>query len=142
MRFIVPQFIEKEAKIAGPLTFKQFAILGFAGAVCLFLFFMAPRGIFVIGLIVLFGGAIAFSFIKIQGISLITFVKHFFVFLFKPRLYLWKKKTSPPKFLVTERKKIKTKQMEEQELEEKKQSKLKVSRGSKIDELLTRIETK
>ena len=141
MRFTVPQFIEHEAKIIGPLTFKQFAILGFAGAICLFLFFMA-RGLFIIGLIVVGGGAIAFSFVKIQGVPLVTFVKHFFIFLFKPRLYLWKKKTSPPRFLVSEKKKIKTKKMEEKELEEKKESKLKVSRGSKIEELLTRIETK
>jgi len=34
MRYTVPQFIEHEAKIIGPLTFKQFTYLAMAGAGC------------------------------------------------------------------------------------------------------------
>lgn len=135
MQFVVPQFIEKEAKIAGPLTFKQFIVIGTAGALCIFLFFVVPLWLFIIIAVVLLGGSAALSFIKINKVSLPVFIKNFFVFLFKPRVYLWKKKSSPPRFL-------KEKKEEKKEGEGEKQSKLKVSRGSKLDELLTRIETK
>ncbi len=140
MQFVVPQFIEKEAKIAGPLTFKQFIVLGTAGAVCIFVFFVFPLWLFIIIAIVLLGGAVSLSFIKINKVSLPIFIKNFFAFLFKPRVYLWKKKSSPPRFLKKEERK--TEREELRKLEEGKQSKLKVSRGSKLDELLTRIETK
>ena len=84
--------------------------------------------------IVLLGGAFALAFLKIGKTSLPVFIKNFFIFLFKPKVYLWKKKTSPPKFLRKEKVK------EEEEIGE--ESKLKVSKGSRLDELFTRLETK
>lgn len=137
MEFTVPQFIEREPKIVGPFTFKQFIFIGIAGGVCLFLFFTVPLYIFIIAAIVLLGGAFALAFLKIGKTSLPVFIKNFFAFLFKPKIYLWKKKTSPPKFLRKEKVEVKEK---EEEIEE--ESKLKVSTGSKLDELFTRLETK
>lgn len=132
MEFTVPQFIEKEPKIVGPFTFKQFIFIGIAGGSCLLLFFVLPLAVFVIVAVILLGGAFALAFLKIGKTSLPVFIKNFFYFLFKPKIYLWKKKISPPKFL-----------REEKEPEEiKKESKLKVVKGSKIDELFTRLETK
>ncbi|MBU2635084.1 PrgI family protein [Patescibacteria group bacterium] len=136
MEFTVPQFIEREPKIVGPFTFKQFIFIGIAGGICLFLFFATPLYIFIIAAIVLLGGAFALAFLKIGKTSLPVFIKNFFSFLFKPKIYLWKKKTSPPKFLRKEEVKVK----EEEEIEQ--ESKLKVSSGSRLDELFTRIETK
>jgi hypothetical protein len=75
--------------------------------------------------------------LKIGKTSLPAFIKNFFSFLFKPKIYLWKKKTSPPKFLRKE--KVKVKDIKEETEEE---SKLRVSTGSRLDELFTRIETK
>jgi len=137
MEFTVPQFIEREAKIVGPFTFKQFIFIGIAGGVCLFLFFTVPLYIFIIAAIILLGGAFALAFLKIGKTSLPAFIKNFFSFLFKPKIYLWKKKTSPPKFFRKEKEKPKEK---EEEIEQ--ESKLKVSAGSRLDELFTRIETK
>ena len=137
MEFIVPQFIEKEAKIVGPFTFKQFIFIGIAGGICIFLFFTVSLLLFIIMTIVLLGGAFALAFLKIGKTSLPIFIKNFFSFLFKPRVYLWKKKTSPPKFLRKEKEEVKeTKEGIEEE------SKLKVNTGSRLDELFTRIETK
>jgi len=137
MEFTVPQFIEREPKIVGPFTFKQFIFIGIAGGICLFLFFTVPLYIFIITAIILLGGAFALAFLKIGKTSLPVFIKNFFSFLFKPKVYLWKKKTSPPKFLRKEKVKLKEK---EEEIE--KESKLKVSTGSRLDELFTRLETK
>ncbi len=133
MKFTVPQFIEKEAKIVGPFTFKQFIFIGIAGGICLFLFFTVPLYLFIIAAIVLLGGAFGLAFLKIGKTSLPIFIKNFFSFLFKPKIYLWKKKTSPPKFL---------RKVKEEKEEIEKESELKVTKGSKLDELFTKLETK
>jgi len=137
MEFTVPQFIEKEPKIVGPFTFKQFIFIGIAGGICVFLFFTVSLVVFIIMTIVLLGGAFALAFLKVGKTSLPVFIKNFFSFLFKPKVYLWKKKTSPSKFLRKEKVKVKKK---EEKIEE--ESKLKLSTGSKLDELFTRLETK
>jgi len=135
MEFTVPQFIEREPKIVGPFTFKQFIFIGIAGGLCLLLFFVLPLAVFIIIAVVLLGGAFALAFLKIGKTSLPEFIKNFFYFIFKPKIYLWKKKISPPKFFSKEKK-------EEKEEEIKKESKLKVVKGSRLDELSTRLETK
>ena len=70
MRFTVPQFIEHEAKIIGPLTFKQFIFIGGAGVICFILYFLTPFFIFFIFSIILIGGGVALGFFKINGKSL------------------------------------------------------------------------
>ena len=140
MEFTIPQFIEREAKIVGPFTFKQFVFVGIAGGICVFLFFTVSLFLFIISAIVLLGAALALAFLKIERTSLPVFIKNFVSFLFKPKVYLWKKKISPPKLL----KKVKTK--EKRKVEEggrvEEGSKLKVSTGSRLNELFTRMETK
>ncbi len=136
MEFVVPKFIEREAKIVGPFTFKQFIFIGVAGGLCLLLYFVLPISVFIIVAIILLGGAFALAFLKIKKTSLPVFIKNFFIFLSRPRVYLWKKKGVPPKFLKKEKKAIRG------EEEIKKESNLKVARDSKLSELFTRIETK
>lgn len=134
MEFTVPQFIEREPKIVGPLTFKQFIFIGIAGGICIFLFFTVSLFLFIIMAVFLLGGAFALAFLKVGKTSLPIFIKNFFSFLFKPKIYLWKKKTTPPKFLREE----KVKKGEEIEAGPE----LRVSKGSKLDELFTKLETK
>ena len=136
MEFTVPKFIEQEAKIVGPLTFKQFIFVGIAGGISLFLYFIVPFFLFIIILVILLGSALALAFLKIDRTSLPELISNFFVFTFKPRIYLWKKKTSPPKFLAKGKEPIPGLREPEKEV------KLKVSVGSRLDELFTRIETK
>lgn len=141
MDFTIPQFIEKEAKIVGPLTFKQFAFFGAAVFVCVAFYFLIPRIIFYILSPVFLGGAFALAFYKKEGVPLPNLIIGWFFFLFKPRVYLWKKTGVPPKFLGKEEIKIKIPTREE--LEEKKQGpKLKMSKGSHLHDLFTQIETK
>jgi hypothetical protein len=134
MEFTVPQFIEKEARIVGPLTFKQFIFVGSAGALCLFLYFFVSLQMFIIMAIFILGMAFSLAFLKIEKIPLPIFIKNMFAFLFKPKIYLWKKKISIPKVIAE------IEGIYEEKEEEK--SPLTISKKSRIGQLFTRLETK
>lgn len=89
MQFQVPQFIEMEDKIFGPLTFKQFIyVAGGAGLAYLFwrvlpLYLSAP---FILGA----GGlGAALAFFQYNGRPFILALEHGFYFLVRSKLYLW-----------------------------------------------------
>lgn len=92
MRFEVPQFIEVEDKIIGPLTWKQFVYLaGGAGAAGV-LYLVLPFFLFVIlGFpIIALAGFLAFHQINNRPFS--EFLESAFSYFSKSRLYLWRKK--------------------------------------------------
>lgn len=105
-QYTVPKFIEMEPKIVGPFTFKQFTYIAIAAAILFILWFSVPFYLFVIFAIILMGGALTLSFLKIEGRSLPTILKNFLIFSVKPRIYIWKKKLAPPK-IIKEKPKIK-----------------------------------
>jgi len=135
MQFTVPQFIEKEAKIVGPFTFKQFVFIGVAGGICLLLYFIVPLYVFILATIFLLGGAFALAFVKIERATLPVFIKNLIIFLFSSKVYLWKKRGAPSKIL-PERKE------EEEEIEIKEKPTPKIAEKSKLSQLFTRLETK
>lgn len=91
MQFKVPQFIDVEDKVVGPLTFKQFAYLaGGAGLVYLSIRVLP----ILIGLPVAagFGAlALALAFFKYNEKPFIHVFEAFIRFYSKSRLYLWHK---------------------------------------------------
>lgn len=99
MPYTVPQFIEREPKIVGPFTFKQFAFIGAAAGLSVLLYFALPFFLFLIAAVVLGGGALAMVFLKVAGFPLPVVIKNFFIFLTRTRIYLWKKKALPPKIV-------------------------------------------
>jgi hypothetical protein len=131
MEFTVPQFIEYEAKIIGPLTFKQFIIVGAAGIVCFVLYLKAPLFLFLPLAIVIGGGALGLVFLKFGGRSPLVMLKNFTFYSISPKMYLWKRKIIPPKIVKRE---VKPKK----EIEE---PALKVVRKSRLKELSTKVET-
>ena len=64
MRFIVPKFIDREARILGPLTFKQFLGLAGVGGILFMLYYTLPTSIFIISAIVLVATSFSFIFIS------------------------------------------------------------------------------
>ena len=99
-QFTVPQFIEHEAKIVGPLTFKQFIFIGVAGAICFIFYFTTPFFFFILATIVIMLGGFALAFLKSGGRSLPLVLKNFFRFSLAPKMYLWKHKAGlPPKIM-------------------------------------------
>lgn len=109
MRFQVPQFIEVESKIFGPLTLKQFIYLaGGAGIIFLLyislpfyimIFFAAPVGIF----------ALALAFYKVNNQPFIKVAENAFRHFTSSKIYVWRKEkitstTSLPPGFIKEKK--------------------------------------
>ncbi|MBU0476720.1 PrgI family protein, partial [Patescibacteria group bacterium] len=99
MRFSVPQFIERESKIVGPLTFKQFLYVGFAATILFVLYFAIPFILFTILAVAITGGALLLAFLRVGGRSLPIVAQNFLTFFASSKIYLWKKKEIPPKFI-------------------------------------------
>lgn len=92
MRFQVPQFIEVEDRIFGPLTITQFIYLagglGFLVGMWLILPLWAAL---ILGLPVAILGA-GLAFVKINERPLITIMEHAFEYYLKDKLYIWDKR--------------------------------------------------
>jgi hypothetical protein len=89
MQFQVPQFIETEDKVVGPLTIRQFIYVGVGAGICGMFYFMLATWLWVIFFIIIMGTAAAFAFIKIDGRPFINIVLSAFSFYWKPQIYLW-----------------------------------------------------
>jgi hypothetical protein len=91
MRFQVPQFIEVEDKILGPLTLKQGIYLAGGGGIIVVLFTLLPRPIaFLLGIpVAAFSAALAFY--KINNKSFIYIIEAFVRYFTGEKLYIWKK---------------------------------------------------
>lgn len=132
MEFIVPQFIEYEAKVIGPFTFKQFIIVGAAGIACFVLYLKTPFYVFLPLAIIIGGGSLGLVFFKIGGRSPILMLKNSLFFSISPKIYLWKRKVIAPKFV---RREVVAKKEEEEPT-------LKIVNKSKLRDLATRLETR
>ncbi|OGG87711.1 hypothetical protein A3H15_02605 [Candidatus Kaiserbacteria bacterium RIFCSPLOWO2_12_FULL_50_28] len=89
MQFQVPQFIEIEDKIFGPLTFKQFIYVAGGAGACYLLWRVLPL-LLAAPLILGVGGlAAALAFMKLNGRPFILALENGFFFLIKTKLYLW-----------------------------------------------------
>ena len=94
MQFQVPQFIEIEDKLIGPLTFKQFIyLLGGGGASFLIWSLVSPfSSILAIILVAPFAGiAAALAFYKINNRPFSVTLESGMKFFFGNRLYIWSK---------------------------------------------------
>lgn len=92
MQFSVPQFIDVEDKIIGPITLKGFLLLL---GVALFIFFLWY--LFKLWFVVVIGApivvlAIALVLGKVDGRPLSGFLKAWLNYQVNPRFYIWKKK--------------------------------------------------
>ena len=103
-QYTVPQFIEHKAKIVGPLTFQQFIYVGTAGGFCFMLYFTLPLFFFLMASAVIFFFAILLAFGKSGGRPLPLVLKNLVFFTMAPKIYLWKKKVSPPLKLIEAKK--------------------------------------
>ena len=101
MRFQVPQFIEIEDKIFGPLTFKQFIyVAGGAGlSIILFLFLPIFLAILIALPIALFSAALAFY--QVNGKPFVNVVEAFVKYTLTNKLYIWKKEEKKPESRIT-----------------------------------------
>ncbi|HEY4494518.1 MAG TPA: PrgI family protein [Candidatus Paceibacterota bacterium] len=92
MRYQVPQFIEVEDKIFGPLTLKQFIYL--AGGAGLSFVVYRIIGSFIVSaipIILILSFSAALAFYKINNKPFIYIIEAAFKYLFSNKLYIWKK---------------------------------------------------
>lgn len=91
MRFQVPQFIEMEDKIFGPLSFRQFIYVVGGGGIIVLLFFFLPNFLAVLLAIPVgvFAGSLAFY--EVNKRPFIVIAEAAFKYFLKKKLYIWKK---------------------------------------------------
>ncbi|MBI2097833.1 MAG: PrgI family protein [Candidatus Vogelbacteria bacterium] len=91
MNFQVPQFIEVEDKIFGPLTFKQFVYLAGGGGAVFMAYALLPIYLSVWLMIPLAVLALALAFYKVNNRPFINVLESAFRYALTHKLYLWKK---------------------------------------------------
>src|SRR3989304_8872756 len=96
MRFQIPQYIEVEDKLFGPLTFKQFIYVAGGIGVGVVLFSFLPLFLAIIPAIVILVFALALAFYKVNGKPFIHIAEAFLKYLLTDKLYLWKKEEKKP----------------------------------------------
>src|SRR5437868_6108074 len=111
MRFQVPQFIEVEDKIFGPLTLKQFIYLaGGAGLSFVVYVFLGNLILAFIPIAIIMGISIALAFYKVYNhFPLVAVAEYAFKYYLGSKLYIWKKEDKPkPKNTATAAKDVKS----------------------------------
>ena len=95
MEFQVPQFIEVEDKIFGPLTILQFVYVagGFGFALVMWLTLPLWAAILIGGPIAALGAGLAF--VKVNDRPLMVTLEAAFDYFFRAKLYIWKKAKKP-----------------------------------------------
>ena len=148
MRFTVPQFIEHEAKIIGPLTFKQLTYVGSAVVIGFILYHQLPGPVFLPVAIILALGSSALAFLKINGLPLPIILTNCFKFFLSSKVYLWQKtkiktqrKINVEIFEKSYPAQAKQK-MKEENLSSSPSEPLKLIKTSYLKKLNTKIETK
>lgn len=89
MQFVVPQFIEVESKIIGPISARQFIIMLVGGGLLFLLYKLAPLWLLVIGAILVIGLVVLFGFAKVNSQPFHWFFLNLVQTFRRPRLRLW-----------------------------------------------------
>jgi hypothetical protein len=100
MQYQVPQFIEIEDKIFGPLTIKQFLYLAGAGGLSLVFFSLLPFFIFIFLAIPVMAFGFALAFFRVNDRPFIVAVEHGLKYFLGHKLYLWKPRRPDEKSVV------------------------------------------
>ena len=90
-QFVVPQFIDVEDKVIGPITVRQFiTLLGGAGLVFV-AYKLTDFALFMVEFVVISGITFGFAFIKINGRPVHYFLLNVFQTTQRPHLRTWQK---------------------------------------------------
>lgn len=94
MRFEVPQFIEIEDKIFGPLTWKQFIYVAGGAGLAAVLFFFTPFIVFLILGVPIAAFTFLLSFYPVNNRPFSIFLESAVRYFKGTKLYLWRKRGS------------------------------------------------
>ena len=90
-QFTIPQFIDVEDKIFGPITARQFSILICSAGPIFLAYKMADIGLFIFLTVLIGGTAVMFAFVRINGQAFHYFVLNIAQTLRRPSRRLWYK---------------------------------------------------
>lgn len=99
MKFQVPQFIEVEDKIFGPLTIKQFIYLAGGGGLSFIIYTYVGKLSFILAIICIIpivALALALAFYKVNNRAFIAIIESAFKYFLSNKLYIWKKRDRVP----------------------------------------------
>lgn len=91
MRYQVPQFIDVEDKIVGPLTIKQFVYIAGGVGMSFVIYKYIPLFLAILVIAIIMPLSLALAFYKINNKPFIDFLESAFMFYTKQNLYIWKK---------------------------------------------------
>lgn len=131
MRYKIPRYIDYEAKIFGPASFKQFIFL-LAGMITIGFLWLITDSFFLFLFLAMIIAAVTgtLAFGKINGKPIVTMLGKFIVFKISgKKRYFWKKKELAPKTI-----KRKAVQKEDSEKEEKIPTKQKQGKLEKMSQ--------
>lgn len=116
-QFVVPQFIEVEDKIFGPITIRQFVILLIGGITIYLAFRYGDFSLFVATLVVVGSLSLLFAFMKVNGQTFHYFLLNIIQTMRKPSLRIWRKSYSDKelKFLIEQDASVVISELEEGE---------------------------
>jgi len=96
MRFQVPQFIEVEDKIFGPLTLKQFIYLAGGGGISFVIYsWLKSFAWSIIPILIVLAISATFAFYKVNNKPFVNVLESAFKYYFGNKLYIWKKQDKP-----------------------------------------------
>ena len=93
-QFIVPQFIDVEDRILGPITVRQFVLLVTGGIIIFLVFRFGSIISFILTSLVVGGIVLLFGFLKVNGAHFHLFLLNVLTSFKKPSLRIWNKNLS------------------------------------------------
>lgn len=104
MQFVVPQFIEVEDKIVGPLSVRQFLIFLVGFGIIFILFKLLSFVVFIIAAMMVFALTGIFAFAKINGQAFHYFFLNIIYTIKRPHLKVWQKEITSKEIAEVHRK--------------------------------------
>ena len=97
MQFQVPQFIEIEDRIFGPLTLRQSLYTGGGIGAGIMLYIYIPYKMIAIFLAIpVIAFSLALAFYQVNGKSLVNTIENAIYYFFKNKLYIWRRVDKKP----------------------------------------------
>lgn len=93
-QFVVPQFIDVEDKILGPITTRQFVLLLATGMLVALTYRLADFALFVLFGVIEIGIGTTFAFVKVNGQPFHYFALNLLQTSLRPALRIWNKELS------------------------------------------------
>jgi hypothetical protein len=91
MQFKVPQFLDIEDKIFGPLTFREFVYLAGGAGLCFVVYKLLGIWFGAIPILIIAGFALALTFYRPNNKPFINMIESGFKYFTQSKLYIWKK---------------------------------------------------